>query len=522
MRRDKPSSKQSEPATSHGRQVAYDREMCIVICRRFLLGEDFRAICEKPPMPIPAMFLGWVQHHQEAREIHRCARNFLSDRKLAKELGAPWVVAVTDWEEEVRAKLERGWPVDYLDRKYIPPDWNKVYPALDYPPVRSTEDMRSYNIIINDFTQMLEPRDVMELIWTKEAANAVWKANRLAREKSGSRVGSRYYQDLDIAQSREIKRRDNALRQIARWRDGLGGKVRALPDKFLADLALTKRYGVVQSFAGAASDDTAGEDMEPAPPIAPPGVAASVARPVPLSHEGARAAPRSLLLAWLPALRNRSHRRTRPRQTHPRSLPLPRLCKLHPPFAPPAPAAGAARPVPLPHEGARAAPPRAPAGDAVEAAQLVPPPDQAATDASPLASAAAAVQAAPPFAPPAPAAGDARPVPLPHQAARAAPSLTSAGAAVQAAPPFVPADESAPPLRASEQAAEAALPFASSGRAAEASEAAPTTCGSNNEKRNRLSAFWQNEPKVSPSERQIKKWLAPMHHGLPAANGKER
>jgi hypothetical protein len=135
MRRDKPSSKQSEPATLHGRQVAYDREMCIAICRRFLLGEDFQAICAKPPMPIPAMFLAWVQHHQEAREIHRCARNFLSDRKLAKELGAPWVVAVTDWAEEVRAKLERGWPVDYLDRKYIPPDWNKVYPSLGYPPV---------------------------------------------------------------------------------------------------------------------------------------------------------------------------------------------------------------------------------------------------------------------------------------------------------------------------------------------------------------------------------------------------
>ena len=406
MQRDKPSSKQSEPATLHGRQVAYDREMCIAICRRFLLGEDFRAICAKPPMPIEGVFLGWVQHHQEAREIYRCARNFLSDRSLAKELGVPWAIPVGEWEEEVRAKLARGWPVDYLDRKYIPPDWNKVYPALGYPPVRNTEDMRSYNDIINDFTQMLEPRDVMELIWTKEAADAVWKANRLAREKSGSRAGSGHYQDLDIAQSREIKRRDNALRQIARWRDGLGGKVRDLPDKFLAERAILKRYGVVQSFAGAATDDTAGEDMEPAPPLARPGVAAS-----------------------------------------------------------------AARPVPLPHEGARAAPPRAPAGDAVEAAQPVPPPDQAATDASPLASAAVAVQAAPPFAPPAPAAGDARPVPLPHQAARAAPSLTSAGAAVQAAPPFVPAGETAgaaPPLRASVQAAEAALPFAPRGAAMQA------------------------------------------------------
>jgi Bacteriophage Sf6, terminase small subunit-like len=470
MRRDKPSSKQSEPATLHGRQVAYDRAMCIVICRRFLLGEDFRAICAKPPMPVEGVFLGWVQHHQEAREIHRCARNFLSDRRLAKELGAPWVVAVTDWAEEVRAKLERGWPVDYLDRKYIPPDWNKVYPLVSYPPVRSTEDMQCYNDIINDFTQMLEPRDVMELIWTKEAADAVWKAHRLARQKSGSsRVGSRYYQDLDIAQSREIKRRDNALRQIARWRDGLGGKVRDLPDKFLAEPALTKRYGVVQSFAGAATDDTAGEDMESAPPLARPGVAASAARPVPLPHEVARAAPPLASAGVAPGAAQPV--------PPPAARDAPPLAsaaaaaKAAAPIAPPGTAAGAARPVPLPHEGARAAPPRAPAGDAVEAAQLVPPPDQAATDAPPLASAAAAVQAAPPLAPPAPAAGDARPVPLPHQAARAAPSLASAGAAVQAAPPFVPAGETpgaAPPLRASEQAAEAALPFAPRGAAMQA------------------------------------------------------
>jgi hypothetical protein len=404
--------------------------MCIVICRRFLLGEDFRAICAKPPMPVEGVFLGWVQHHQEAREIHRCARNFLSDRRLAKELGAPWVVAVTDWAEEVRAKLERGWPVDYLDRKYIPPDWNKVYPLVSYPPVRSTEDMQCYNDIINDFTQMLEPRDVMELIWTKEAADAVWKANRLAREKSGSsRVGSRYYQDLDIAQSREIKRRDNALRQIARWRDGLGGKVRDLPDKFLAEPALTKRYGVVQSFAGAATDDTAGEDMESAPPLARPGVAASAARPVPLPHEVARAAP---------------------------------------PLASAGVAPGAAQPVPPP--AARDAPPLASAAAAVKAAA-----HQAARDAPSLASAGAAVQAAPPFVPAGETPGAAPPLRASEQAAEAALPFAPRGAAMQAAAPFAPPDataEAAPPLRASEQAAEAALPLACSDKAAETSEAA--------------------------------------------------
>ncbi|MFZ2136683.1 MAG: hypothetical protein WAV78_07075, partial [Xanthobacteraceae bacterium] len=166
-----------------------------------------------------------------------------------------------------------------------------VYPALSYPPVRSTEDMRSYNDIINDFTQMLEPRDVMELIWTKEAADAVWKANPLAREKSGSRVGSRYYQDLDIAQSREIKRRDNALRQIARWRDGLGGKARALPDKFLAEPALAKRCGVAQVLAGAETGDTIGTAMEAAPPLGPAVEAADASQPVPRPDEPATAAP---------------------------------------------------------------------------------------------------------------------------------------------------------------------------------------------------------------------------------------
>jgi hypothetical protein len=515
MRRDKTSSKQSEPTTMLGRQVAYDREICLVIWRRFLLGEDLRAICARPPMPIPAVFLGWVQHHQEAREIDRCARNFRSDRSLAKkELGVPWIVSVGDWSQEVRAKLESGLPVDYIDRKYIPPDWNKVYPSLGYPPVRSTEDMRSYNIIINDFTQMLEPRDLMELIWTKEAADAAWKANRLAREKTGSRAGSGHYQALDIAQSHEIKRRDNALRQIARWRDGLGGKGRGLPDKFLPEQALAERYGVAQSHPGAATDDIVGEAIEAAPPLARVGAATGAARPVPLPHEGARAAPPrapagdAVEAAQPVAPPDQAATDTAPlasaaaaakaapplapagaAASAARPVPLPHeaatdtaplasaaaAVKAAPPLAPVGTAAGAARPVPLPHEGARAAPPRAPAGDAVEAAQPVAPPDQAATDASPLASAAAAVQAAPPFAPPAPAAGDARPVPLPHQAARAAPSLASAGAAVQAAPPFVPAGETAgaaPPLRASEQAAEAALPLACSDKAAETSEAA--------------------------------------------------
>lgn len=51
MRRDKPSSEQSGPTTRYGRQIAYDREIFIAIFGRFLLGEDLRTICAKPPMP---------------------------------------------------------------------------------------------------------------------------------------------------------------------------------------------------------------------------------------------------------------------------------------------------------------------------------------------------------------------------------------------------------------------------------------------------------------------------------------
>jgi hypothetical protein len=104
MQPNKASSKQSGPTTLHGRQIAYDQEICIVICRRWLLGEDFQAICAKPPMPIAPIFLDWVQQHQEAREIYRCARNFLFDRELAKkELNVPRPYSVGEWEKEVRA-----------------------------------------------------------------------------------------------------------------------------------------------------------------------------------------------------------------------------------------------------------------------------------------------------------------------------------------------------------------------------------------------------------------------------------
>src|SRR5262249_41396328 len=317
------SSKQSGPTTRYGRQIVYDREIFISICARLLRGEDLDAICAKAPMPFGPVFMGWGEYYPEARAIYRSMHNFRSDRELAKKLAVfPARVNVAEWEEQVRANCERGWPADWIERKYTPPDWQKVYPLLGGPPVWSTENMEAYNELLNDFTQMLEPRDTMGLISTKEAADATWEVARIAREKNGVperkcqqrlkvlaelerrrtraaeptaakpataldhslglEAGFKYYQALDIAQSRAIKRRDNALRQIARWRDGLGAKARRLSDKFVDEQALAESYCANQSLAYAEI-----EARQAAPPLAPVGDAADIAPAVPPSAKTA-------------------------------------------------------------------------------------------------------------------------------------------------------------------------------------------------------------------------------------------
>jgi len=115
-----------------------------------------------------------------------------------------------------RRLLERGWRADWIDRKYIPPDWSKVYLLIGGPPVRSTE-MQAYNDLLSTFTRRLEPRDEIELIWTKEATDATWEGR--AREKNRLTsvaqlanaldhgrpldAGLKYYRGLDVAPGRK-------------------------------------------------------------------------------------------------------------------------------------------------------------------------------------------------------------------------------------------------------------------------------------------------------------------------------
>jgi hypothetical protein len=315
MSGNKPSSKQSGPTTRYGRQIAYDFEIAITICRRLLLGEDLREICAKPPMPIGLVFSGGVQDHPEARAIYRSVDNFRMDRGLAREVG-DMPASIAEWEERVRANCERGWPAGYL--------------LLGGPPVWSTEDIEAYTEMLYGFTEMLEPRDPIELTCTKEAADATWEAARMAREKNGLpehkyqerlevlaqlprqrgaaestaakpatafdhslglQAGCKYYQAFDIAESRAIKRRDNALRQIARWRDGLGAKARRLSDKFISGQGLAERYGATELLANAEADAIARDSVQAAPPLASVGEAADAAPPIRLADEAAGAAP---------------------------------------------------------------------------------------------------------------------------------------------------------------------------------------------------------------------------------------
>jgi hypothetical protein len=176
MSRDSSSARRPATTTRYGRPILYDREIFIRICGRLVDREDLRAICAEPGMPIGPVFLGWIQDHKEAREIYQSSQNLALDRILSKELGiAATPTNGSEWEEQVRANIERGWPADSIARKYIPPDWSKVYPLLGDPPVWSTENMQAYDDLIKSFTQMLEPRDLMELIWVKEATDATWR-----------------------------------------------------------------------------------------------------------------------------------------------------------------------------------------------------------------------------------------------------------------------------------------------------------------------------------------------------------
>src|SRR4029077_13435195 len=304
---------------------------------------------------------------------------------------------------------ERRWRADWIDRKYIPPDWSEVYPLIGGPPVGSTE-MQAYNDLLNAFTQRLEPRDEMELIWTKEATDATWEAGREAREKNGltsvaqpanaldhSRpleAGFKYHRGLDVAQSRAIKRRDNALRQIARWRKGLGANARRLPDHLLVKHLLAQRYGVEQFLADAEADASAGDALEAAAPVATTGQAAEAAPPHAPTGEVAVAAAPALAAAGEAA------------------EPAPAL----------APTGNAAEPAPLIAATGDVAVAAAPARPRADEAAEAPPPlaptgELAAATASARAPAAAAAQAAPPLAAPAAAAEDAPPVRAPSEAA---------------------------------------------------------------------------------------------------------
>jgi hypothetical protein len=308
--------KQSSWISQFERKVAYDRDTFITICQRYIRGEELSAICAKAPMPAAQCFLSQVQNNEEARAIWECALKFKSDRGLAKELNVPMDYGLKDWSNAVYDKLEHGYSLsNYLDQQYIMPDWKKLYPLVGEPPVWSSENLSDYEYVLKEVTQLLKPRDFMECVYTKEMADGIWEDKREGREKNsvperqyqvrlseahalrvreacqrnlpmpkpaqepataldyirGFRTGFKTYQALDRAQERKKKRRDNAPRRIASWRKSFGGKAEALPDKFIAELALAKRDGVAQFASDTQTDHILHEPMQADPSPVPAG-----------------------------------------------------------------------------------------------------------------------------------------------------------------------------------------------------------------------------------------------------------
>jgi hypothetical protein len=221
-------------------------------------------------MPIPLVFYDWVEKHPEARAIFHSAGAFKADRMLGREVGQPLEISPRDWEDEVRARLDRGDALDYVELKTIRIDWNKVYVLAGAPAVWPTENMQIYDDLLNVLTRRIEPRNDMEIIHIKLAADAFWEWRRLACEKS--RVPARsfkHYQALELAQWRAMKRYNTALCQIERSRKALGGEAQAISRDFLAEPPIPERF-----LDGETADEIGDAAAAPAL-VSPDGVAKS-------------------------------------------------------------------------------------------------------------------------------------------------------------------------------------------------------------------------------------------------------
>jgi hypothetical protein len=95
-----------------------------------------------------------------------------------------------------------------------------VYPSIGYPPVRPGENRKAYDDLFSIFTQMLEPRDIRELMFTKQATDATWEERRIARGKNAlPEWKHQQRQVLDSAVARDQATRSGSApdRTLARW-----------------------------------------------------------------------------------------------------------------------------------------------------------------------------------------------------------------------------------------------------------------------------------------------------------------
>jgi hypothetical protein len=190
-----------------------------------------------------------------------------------------------------------------------------------------------------------------------EEKNGVLSVAQMATGRDLRRVfeaGFNYCRSTQVAQSRVMRRRDDALRQLQRWRKGLGAKSRRLPDQFLDEQVLAERY----------------RDQ------LPPGIDVAAPEPAEVAPAAAPAEAAEAMISASPSLAQSDKAGSLANDSSGDAVK---------PVARPAPADGAMH----------VAPPTASLGKAVDAVALTPPADGAMHVAPPIASSGEAVGAVP-------------------------------------------------------------------------------------------------------------------------------
>jgi hypothetical protein len=149
--------------------------------------------------------------------------------------------------------------------------FNELFGA---PPVLpDSENAEAYQRMLHSFLECFQPKDFFETVLMKDVTDATWEAARYARHKSlmlhrkyrerrefeakvackkaehgpateldhnlGLEIAILHLEKLAKLEAQALAKRDRALGQLERYREGLGRSLRMVSDNFIDDQAKT-------------------------------------------------------------------------------------------------------------------------------------------------------------------------------------------------------------------------------------------------------------------------------------------